>query len=129
MRKLFLLLLVPFLMATQCEDEFDNSGFETVYLLQNDSSLELFQLTDAGVFIEIESQSVKNIGSVLNATTSSIVPSASYVFSNIKLYKMDHNDFIQVYEQSPINDDLWLFNEPSVNRFQYSLIITDETLN
>ena len=42
---------------------------------------------------------------------------------------MDHNDFIQVYEQSPINDDLWLFNEPSVNRFQYSLIITDETLN
>ena len=129
MKKLFLLLLVPLLMATQCDDDLDNSGFETDYLLQNDSSIDLFLLTEGAVFIEIESQSVRSVGNTLNSTTSSIVPSESNVFSNIKLYKMDNSNFILAYEQTPIDDDLWLFNEPSINRFEYTLIVTDELID
>jgi hypothetical protein len=128
-KKIFLLLLVPLLMATQCDDDLDNSGFETTYFIQNDSSFDLFLLSEGDAFVEIESQSVKSIGSALNSATSSIVPSESYAFSNIKLYKMDQSNFILAYEQTSIDNNLWVFNEPSINSFKYTLVITDELLD
>ena len=129
MKKILLLLLIPLLLATQCDDEIDNSGFETDYLLQNNSSFDLFLLTEEDVFIDIESQSTQSIGNSLNSITSSIAPSESNVFSNIKLFKMENSNFILAYEQTPIDDDLWVFNEPSVNRYKFTLIITDELID
>ncbi len=129
MKRLLLVLLAPLLMSTQCEDDFDNAGFETSYLLQNDSSITLFLLDERDSFREVETQSTLTIGSDLNSETNPITPSESFVFSDIKLYKMEDENFILVYEQTPINNSLWEFNEPLVNRFEYTLIITDELID
>lgn len=128
MKRLLLVLLSLLLMSTQCEDDFDNSGFETSYLLQNDSSVALFLLDERDSFTEVETQSTLVIGSDLNSETNSIAPSESFVFSDIKLYKKENEDFVLVYNQTPISDSLWEFNEPLVNRFEYTLIITDDLL-
>lgn len=127
MKKIYLILLLPFLVATQCEEE--NTGFETNYLVHNNSSIDLFLLNEQDRFIEIESQSTISIGSVLNSTTSPIVPSESLVFSNIKLYTTDNDNFILVYIQDPIDDDLWFFNEPVMNRYEYKLVISDDIMD
>lgn len=129
MKRLLLVLLSPILMSTQCEDDFDNSGFETSYLLQNDSSIALFLLDERDSFTTIETQSTLAIGSDLNSETNPIAPSESFIFSNIRLYKMENEDFILVYEQTPISDSLWELNEPLVNKFEYTLIITDELID
>jgi len=38
-----ILLLAPFLLATQCEDD-ENSGFETTYIIENDTGIDLYLL-------------------------------------------------------------------------------------
>lgn len=124
MKRLFLLLLAPLLMATTCEDDFDNSGFETTYFIKNDSSTDLFILSDGDRLIAVGAQSTLSIGSDLSAATEPIVPSESSIFSEIKLYKMENEDFILVYGQNPINDSLWEFDEPTVNRYEFTLLIT-----
>ena len=123
------MLLFPLVVATQCDDDLENSGFETEYVLQNDSSIDLLLLTDGGVLKEIESLSNFSVGSELNQVTNSILPSESYVFNGIKFYKKEASDFILVYEQAPIVDDLWVYNEPSENRYEYTLIITDALID
>jgi len=127
MKKIYLLLLLPFLVATQCEEE--NTGFETNYLVQNNSGIDLLLLTEDDRFLELASQSTISVGSVLNSATSPILPSESFLFSYIKLYSSDNDNFILVYKQDPINDDLWGFSEPVMNRFEYKLLITDELIN
>ncbi|MBT8349966.1 MAG: hypothetical protein KJO26_01855 [Deltaproteobacteria bacterium] len=126
MKKIYLILLLPFLVATQCEDDY--TGFETNYLVQNNSSIDLFLLTEEGRLVEIESQSTLSIGSTLNSITSPILPSESFVFSNIKLYATDNDNFILIYIQDPIDDDLWIFSEPTMNRFEYKLLITNDVI-
>jgi hypothetical protein len=127
--KTFLIVLIPFLVAFQCDDEFDNSGFETSYIVQNDSSVDLYLLNEENRFVKVESQSSMSAGSTLNSITDPIVPSESFVFNNIKLYKMENDDFILSYIQDPIDDDLWIFSEPSMNRYEYTLFITDNLLD
>ncbi|HBH24396.1 MAG TPA: hypothetical protein DDY13_13345 [Cytophagales bacterium] len=126
-KKPLLFLLLPFLLAFHCEEE--NTGFETLYLLQNDSRSDLFLIKPESLIIEIESKTTMMVGSALNSETSPILPSESFVFNGIKLYKMDSADLILVYDQDPLNDDLWVFNEPSVNRFEYKLVITDALID
>lgn len=126
-RKSLLFLLLPFLLAFQCEEE--NTGFETQYLVQNDSGSDLFLIKPENLIIEIGSQSTITVGSTLNSETSPILPTESSVINSIKLYKMDSADLILVYSQDPLNDDLWVFDEPSVNRFEYKLIITDALID
>ncbi len=128
-KRLYLILLLPLILATTCEDDDINSGFETEYVLENDSSIDLIRFTEGGGQTAIPSQSEISIGRDLNPTTNAIAPSESFVFGTIKLYKMDNDDFILVYEQNPIQDNLWTFNEPSENRYQYRLTITDELLD
>ena len=111
-------------MATTCADDFDNSGFETTYFIKNDSSTDLFILSDGDRLIAVGAQSTLSIGSDLSAATEPIVPSESSIFSEIKLYKMENEDFILVYGQNPINDSLWEFDEPTVNRYEFTLLIT-----
>ena len=128
MKKLILLLCFPLFVATQCEDDLD-SGFETSYIVQNNSSIDLFLLTKDNRFIEIPSQSNLLIGNDLNSETNPIAPSESFLFYSIRLYKSDSNNFILSYVQDPLSNDLWEFSEPVMNRFEYVLLITDELLD
>lgn len=129
MKKLILFLLAPFLMATQCDDDFDNSGFETSYLLENNSGTTLYFLNEQDQFSEITSQSTISIGSTLNPETEAIAPSESFIFSAIRLFRSENGSFLLVYEQRPISDELWMLREPSVNRYEYSLRITDDLID
>jgi hypothetical protein len=122
-------LIVPFLMAFQCEDDIIDSGFETTYIIQNETDIDLFLLTEQDVFFQIASQSSRPVNSELNSETRPIEPSKSLNFSRIKLYKLEGNDYILVYEQTPIDDNLWVFNELEMNKFEYILVITDQLIN
>ena len=128
-KRLYLILLLPLILATTCEDDDINSGFETEYVLENDSSIDLILSNEGGGQTAIPSESEISIGRDLNPTTNAIVPSESFVFTSIKVYKIVNDDFILVYVQKPIQDNLWTFNEPSENRYEYKLTITDELLD
>ncbi|NAS13863.1 hypothetical protein [Poritiphilus flavus] len=129
MKRIYLLVLLPFLVSFQCEDDLDNSGFETTYLLQNESGIDLILLSNGNSLVDLESQSEVSIGSTLNSVTEPVVPSESLIFEDIKLYRTDGDDFILVYDQEPLDDALWIFNEPSVNRYEYTLVITDDLID
>ncbi len=129
-KRLFLVLLLPLIVATQCDDDNDGiSGFETQYIIQNNSSIDLILFTEGGGQLPVASQSDFRVASDLNNTTDPITPSESFIFSNIKLYKMVDSNFILTYEQSPLDDVLWVFNEPNENRYEYKLIITDDLID
>lgn len=123
------IILAPVLMATQCEDDFENSGFETNFVIQNDAERDLFLLKQGTVFEKITASSTLNIGSELNSETISIAPSESFQFNEVKLFVLEDGNYNLVYEQNPINDELWILSEPSVNRFEYKLIVTAASLN
>ena len=129
LKKVFLLFLVPLLMATQFENKDINSGFETTYLLQNNSSIDLILITEEDQQIVIENKAIIPIGSNLNATTDPIIPLDSVIFNSIKLYKKESDNFILVYKQEPIESALWIVNEPSINKYDYTFIITDALIN
>lgn len=128
MKKKFLLLLVPFLLAFQCDEE-ELSGFETNYLLQNDTSSDLFYLSENDNFIAVESQSRFSFGSSLNPVASPITPADSELFSAIKLYVLTGTDYVLVYSQDPVDDEAWGMTEPETNRFEYRLTITDSDID
>ncbi|WP_299123597.1 hypothetical protein [uncultured Winogradskyella sp.] len=128
-KRLYILLLLPLIVATQCDDDDLSSGFETEYIIQNDTSLDLILFTEGGGQLPVASQSDLSVASDLNQTTDPISPSESFIFSNIKLYKMENDNFILAYQQNPIDDNLWVLSEPSENRFQYKLIITDALID
>lgn len=129
MKKIFLLLLLPLIVATTCEEDDLNSGFETEYIIQNDSSIDLILLQEGGFQTTIENGTSFLLASDLNQETNSINPSETFAFNTIKLYKTENDNFILAYKQEPINDDLWTFDEPVTNRYNYTLIITDDLLN
>jgi len=129
MKKIYLLLLLPLLVATTCEDDDVNSGFETQYIIQNDSSTDLILFTEGGGQLPIASQNELFVASDLNNDANPISPAESAIFSTIKLYEIIDEDFILVYNQDPIDDNFWTFSEPSENRFEYRLIITDELVD
>ena len=128
MKKLFLLLLVPLILATQCEDDLD-SGFETTYLIENTSSLDLTYLSPEDNLVQVPLGETLILGSTLNSVTSPILPSEAFIFNRIKLYNNQNDNFILVYNQEPITNELWEFSEPTVNEFEYKLIITDDLLD
>ncbi len=124
-----LIAMAPLLMATQCEDDFIDSGFETSYLIQNDTSTDLFLLNAGSGFTEVKSMTSVPIGSDLNSITVPIPPSASGVLTDIELFEKMEGDYIRVYLQSPLDDDSWEFRELSENRYEYVLRITDQLLD
>ena len=128
MRKYTYLLLLPLLVAMQCEDDI-NSGYETIYILENTTATNLLLLNDSGSFIDVNSGSETTIGSTLNSETSAILPSEAFIFSAVKLYVNDNDNFILVYDQDPLNDELWTLDEPEMNRFEYKLVITEDLIN
>jgi hypothetical protein len=128
MKKIFLILLFPFLVAFQCDDDVD-SGFETIYIIQNDSGTDLYLLDSQERFIELPSQADLSVGSALKNEASPILPSESFIFNDVKLYRSENNNFILAYSQEPLEDGLWSLTEPVMNRFEYTLVITDAELD
>jgi len=99
-KKIVLLLFIPFMLAMQCEDDTLNSGFETEYIIHNDSSTDLIFFTELDTQIPIESKTSYSFASDLNQTTDAIKPSDSFVFTQVKLFKEEDGSFILVYEPS-----------------------------
>ena len=120
--------MLPLIVAVTCEEDDLVSGFETEYILQNDSSLDLIFFPEGSSKFTIESKSNLTIAIDLNQNTNPITPSETFTFSSIELYKSENNNFIQVYKQDPIDDNTWVLSEPTENRFEYKLIITNELL-
>ena len=129
MKKVFLLMLFPFLMSFQCEDDFENAGFETSYKIQNNSNVDLFYIDESNQISQIAKQSSSIIGSTLNNETIAVMPTASLLFEAIKLYASENGDYVLRYQQTPVDDELWVLSEPLENVFEYTLIITDQLLD
>ncbi|MDB9720944.1 hypothetical protein OAA67_03605, partial [Winogradskyella sp.] len=127
-KRRYLLFLLPLIVATQCEEDELSSGFQTEYIIQNDSNTNLILFREGFEQVVIESTSNYQLGSELNQTTNEIAPSESLVFNSVKLYIEENENFILIYNQDPIDDSLWEFSEPSENRFTYRLTITDANL-
>ncbi|MCX2718032.1 hypothetical protein [Lentiprolixibacter aurantiacus] len=128
MKRIFLILLFPFLVAFQCDDDVD-TGFETTYIIRNDSSTDLYFLDSQERFVGLPGQSELSIGSALKNEASPLLPSESFVFNDIRLYRSENGNFILSYQQDPVEDEIWSLTEPSINRFEYTLVITDVDLN
>jgi hypothetical protein len=128
-KRIYILLLLPLIVATQCEDDDTYSGFETDYMIQNDSSIDLILFTEGGGQLPIPNATEFRVSSDISQTATAISPTTSNIFNNIKLYKVENENFILVYEQDPLDDELWVYNEPLENRFEYRLIITDALLD
>ncbi|MDG1571147.1 hypothetical protein OZ410_02390 [Robiginitalea sp. M366] len=128
MKKIWLLLLIPFLLSTQCEEDIVPYGYETGYILENRSGTDLYLKTQDNTFVEVKSQAKLTLGTTLNSNTQAIAPSDSYLFTGINLYQSENENFILVYSQDPIDDAVWGFMEPEENRYEYTLTVTDNDL-
>ena len=122
-------MLFPFLMSFQCEDDFENAGFETSYKIQNNSNVDLFYIDESNQIWQIAKQSSSIIGSTLNNETIAVMPTASLLFEAIKLYASENGDYVLRYQQTPVDDELWVLSEPLENVFEYTLVITDQLLD
>ncbi|MGA9270624.1 MAG: hypothetical protein WBV45_08385 [Lutimonas sp.] len=123
-----ILLLAPFLLATQCEDD-ENSGFETTYIIENDTGTDLYLLRADNRFLQIKDQSSESIGSELNSITEPVPPEEAQVIGGIQLFERVNADFILKYRQDPLENEVWTLTEPSVNRFEYKLFIAESDLD
>ena len=125
---LFLLVLIPALLSFQCEEEFVNR-FQTNLVVTNDSSFDLVLETIEGNLSAIQSQESLYIDGY-SAESGFILPSEFTSINSIKLYKRDDNqNLILVYNQSPLNDDLWIINQSTGMDVDYVLTITDDNLS
>ncbi len=128
-KRLYLVLVLPLIIAMQCEEDDLSSGFETAYTIDNTSSRDLIFFRDGFPQVAINSNSNYQFATELNQVTEPIAPTAASVFSSIKLYEDQEGSFILVYNQDPLNDDVWTLTEPFENKFIYTLNITDALLN
>nr|WP_297783979.1 hypothetical protein [uncultured Allomuricauda sp.] len=127
MKKLLLLLLASLLMSMQCES--DDPVYGTEYIIKNSSSIDLILITEEAGEIVIESQSSQFIA-VATDLNGFVDPSDTIAFEEITLYRAeDDGTKVSVYEQKPIVDSLWMFEESSSYDAEYRLIITDDLLN
>ena len=125
MKKRFLLLLTPLLMAFQCEED---PYFGTEYGIQNNSSYNLIILLEEAGEVLIETQSYQYISKSSNSN-SFVPPSEKFRNNEIKLYREDSNgDLFLTYEQNPILNDLWTSESELPDYLYYKLIITDDLL-
>ncbi len=124
----FLFLLFPLLVSFQCDDDLD-SGFETLYVIQNDLNEDIYLLNEGNAFVDIRSEEAVIIGSSLNPETSAIAPSEAFIFERIRLYTREGEDYILVYTQDPLDDTQWVFDEPTTNRYEYTLVISPAILD
>lgn len=129
MKKLFIVLLIPLLMATQCDDD-KILNYQTSYFIENNSSIDLILVTEDNTEIVIESQTNYQIGNDIRDSNIAVMPSENNLFNSLELYKLDPNDnLILAYQQEIINDDLWLFDDSGISLYQYTLVLTDDLID
>lgn len=123
-----LLLTVPFLMSFQCDEDIIDNNFQTNLVVQNDSSFELLLEIVPNDISELKSQDSSYI--LNNASTTGFInPSEFESLTNLRLYRKDDSEnFLLVYEQTPIQDSLWVINESTTRDVDHILIITDNKL-
>ncbi|WP_431160806.1 hypothetical protein [Flagellimonas beolgyonensis] len=127
MKKFFLLLLAQLLMSTQCESD-DDPVFRTEYYIQNSTSIDLILITKDAGEISIQSQSSQFMA-VSTDLNSFVAPSKNIAFDEVRLYKEETEGHKTIsYEQMPIVDQLWSFDEISSYDAEYRLVVTDELL-
>ncbi len=130
MKKLLVLCFIaPLLMATQCEDDFNTDGSETSFVIQNDSGITLSFPLENGNFIAIENGSVFVVSSEFRDDSTPLLPSESPAFEEITLFQEQDGEAVQVYEQNPIDNALWVLDEPFERNFEYRLTITPDLIN
>jgi hypothetical protein len=127
MKKLYLLFLVPLLLSTQCESD-DEPVLRTEFYIQNDSSSDLLWITDKAEEITIQSKTEQFIAAASDEVVF-IKPSENIAFDSVLLFRREENgSFTKVYEQQPIEDELWEFEGFSEYEGVYTLTITNESL-
>ncbi len=130
MKKLLILCVIaPLLMATQCEDDFNTDGSETSFVIQNDSGIALSFPVENGDFITIENQSNFVVSSEFRDDSTALLPSDSPAFDEIVLFQLQDGEAVQVYQQNPIDNALWVLSEPFERNFEYRLTITPDLIN
>lgn len=125
MKKILLLFLAPLLMASQCDNE--DPLFRTEYFIQNSSSVELVYTSETAGEVVIPVGQSQFIASDTNSDT---FVSPGSVVDEIQLYVEDSSgELVLVYQQQPIDNDVWTFEELETYDAQYTLVITDIQLN
>lgn len=103
--------------------------FHTNLVVQNDSSMVLtLEIVPDNIFL-LPIQDSAYIDSN-SSTEGFILPSEFEFLESIRLYSSDEDDnLILVYQQNPIDDELWVINESTTRDVDHILNITDELLN
>jgi hypothetical protein len=112
------------LFAIQCEDDV-LPLFQTLYTVQNNSSLDLYYINPDTEFLLIPNQSEFIVASDLNQDDTAITPEDSDQLETLKLYELIEGNYVLYYEQDPINNTLWDVGEPTVDNFKFTLTLEE----
>jgi hypothetical protein len=112
------------LFAIQCEDDV-LPLFQTLYTVQNNSSLDLYYINPDTEFLLIPNQSKFIVASDLNQDNAAISPEASDQLETLKLYELIEGNYVLYYEQDPIDNALWDVGEPTVDNFKFTLTLEE----
>ncbi|WGK64257.1 hypothetical protein [Croceiramulus getboli] len=127
MKKIWFILIAPFLLATQCESD-EDPVFRTEYYVQNDSTIDLLWITDEDREFLIEA-GARQFLSVASDSEAFISPSQSRGLTSLVLYSSTGSDNEVVYSQEDIQDELWTFSSSTTCDAEYVLFITNELLD
>ena len=126
MKKLCFLIFIPLLFAIQCEDDvLSDPLFQTLYTVQNNSSLDLYYINPDTEFLLIPNQSKFIVASDLNQANTAITPEDSDQLETLKLYELIEGNYVLYYEQDPIDNALWDVGEPTVDNFKFTLTLEE----
>lgn len=129
MKKLLLLCILPFLFAFQCDEEINDDSYQTNLVIQNNSSFDLIFESVPNNISNLPSQQSFYMESQ-SSNEGFLLPSEFEFINNIRLYKRDaENNLILAYEQTPLQDSLWIINESTAKNVDHVLIITEDLLN
>jgi hypothetical protein len=112
------------LFAIQCEDDV-LPLFQTLYTVQNNSSLDLYYINPDTEFLLIPNQSEFNVASDLNQANAAITPEDSDQLETLQLYELIEGNYVLYYEQDPIDNALWDVGEPTVDNFKFTLTLEE----
>ncbi|WP_088341926.1 hypothetical protein [Robiginitalea sediminis] len=127
MKRIYLLLLAPLLMSTQCESE-EEPVFRTEYFIENNTSTDLAIVLEEAGEVVIASQSSQFIA-VASDFNGFVPPSENIAFSSITLYRTETGGYeVVAYQQEPILDELWRLESEYEYDAAYILTLTDADL-